>query len=1818
MSKYAIISRNGVEIRYSGTPTFTGTYMKPGMLEFREVSSPTPIEWAPGDFAVYSRMGGRIYRLYNVPQVKKQSRSNTYGGAFVYQSVQLFDDSKMLEYCPFKDLVKGDTRIHFSTQPSISTFEGVDGLARRFQACLEDMYGSGSWVVRVATSTDGASQELIDLMAEPRDYTVSGVNMLEALDKVYEIWPDVGWIYTIEGGVNTIVIGGAGLNASSREYAYGKGNGLKSITRTAANADELANRIFAYGSSRNMLPRWYNNQNIKDAESVDIQNLMLPVDAIPSMNWNGWGLTDGERDAAKAYVEDDTSIARLGLRPTTVYFDGSGEYPEIYPSIRETTIKMVRRALGSSSAQYYPSTSIYTNENARVDTILSAPASFDSGLTGDEGKSALVSTSEVLGALSGNGSVSPGLNTSVVLASRSYTMTKTSTTDISVTMSGSGSIATQGGNGAVHLAISIQKGDGTTFNEVKRQLFELTPNENNAFTFRTVFAKATDVPVTIGEVVRVYLSIVIANTSGDSSLSYAYSLSSAGINFSAALSRKKAFSISIRQVGFDIGAQAALGDGKTIAMRTGKCAGRSFAINSAQYDSATDSWVLECFRSEDESLSQWFPNTDYPVEAGDEFVLLDIAMPEIYVTMAEGRLLNAAQELLSDTSIERWQYTPDIDAKYMIENERIISAGEYMALLDTDLIGESATNVLVDTITINEGEAQIPTYKVTLRDRKRKTWTESAQPEGISSKPVSNQTQESLSSSQGSESYFTLDDNGNVTLKSQYTNLWVPGWLAAGGVGTGGGGGGGGLISTVYTWTQLQAMSSAPTDDTSSAVNARGVYEIYQAIKNTYNKSQVDSLIGAINSFEYVVAATLPTAGVSTMYKIYLIPSTDPQTLNVKDEYITIFDGSSYSWELIGSTAIDITGKADKVVNATSGNLAALDSNGNLVDSGHKHGDYVTIEGTQNISGIKRFDNTTTFNGSIYVGPGIAYPGCNIQAKDQYGLKITSEDAYDGNTYLLYKSGKLGVNMTPTNTVDISGTLGVSGASILAGNVAQASSNPNWSITSGGNATFDSVNTGWLFASALSVNGTEVTPSNYVTINGNEEISGSKTFTSGTLTIKTATGGTPTLVFQRGTLSDAYVDWKIQSNSGNLNFIYRASGGDSGKVTFSNTAVRPHNGSVSNNVSNISLGLSTAQWGGLYSSTGDFSSNVSVGGNISVTGGAYVDEIVDRLGNGLLVGAEDSDSWVLLRSETRLCGCDLVGYDTQEHGVDTEDDTGLTWTIKPNGNASFASIDIGPARIEYANGAIHITTNVTTGTIPVIGLYADGFVAAGGVGSGSGSSGTLHDLTDVQINDSTLANGDLLKYDGTHWVNVPQSQIVPTITESDPYFQDFLENGGTIEGTIYGGVGGDVYWEIDNDGTAVFDSISVNGGVSSAFLKADGSLDTNSYALASAIPTESTVSGWGFTKNEGTVTSITVKAGTGISISNGSTAITTFGTRTVALATVSGLTTGTYKSVTVDSYGRVTAGTNPTTLSGYGITDAKIESGVITLGSNTITPLTSHQTVTLASGTNNGTLKITTAAGTTDNVAVTGLGTLAYKSSLVASDIPDVSSTYVTVGTAQTITGTKKFTASPALIGANLIIKDANDTTEYGKIKAGSNYLEFDVGSSNKYMLYNTSSGFFYNGGGVNCGASDHRWSNVYSVAANLSGALTAASASLSGSLTAQSVVIGSATLAYDINAKALYVSGMDGGTTVGFYCNGFVAAGGVATSSGGGGGSTVAWGTESGNTVALSVDGISKTLILSSAKVTSISSSSTDNQIPSAKCVYDIVGDVETLLAAL
>ncbi len=100
-------------------------------------------------------------------------------------------------------------------------------------------------------------------------------------------------------------------------------------------------------------------------------------------------------------------------------------------------------------------------------------------------------------------------------------------------------------------------------------------------------------------------------------------------------------------------------------------------------------------------------------------------------------------------------------------------------------------------------------------------------------------------------------------------------------------------------------------------------------------------------------------------------------------------------------------------------------------------------------------------------------------------------------------------------------------------------------------------------------------------------------------------------------------------------------------------------------------------------------------------------------------------------------------------------------------------------------------------------------------------------------------------------------------------------------------------------------TLTITTPASGNYLRYDGSAFINSPLLASDL--------------SGAIPATNLPAFTGdVTSSAGSTVLT--------LAN-SGATAGTYKSVTVDAKGRVTAGTNPTTLSGFGITDAVQNAG---------------------------------------------------------------------------------------------------------------------------------------------------------------------------------------------------------------------------------------------------------------------------------------------------
>lgn len=339
MARFKIISKDGESVRYEGKPKYVGTYLKPSYLEFSEIASPSPVKWEVGDYVDYPRTGMRYY-LYSIPQASKNARKDASGNSFTYSNVQLFARTKDLEIAPFRDLVIEDNYIHFSTSPDIATYEDVYGIARRIQVCMDDLY-PGRWEIRVAEFDPQSDAEIIERISTVKDFALSGGTCLDALSKIYELWQETGWIHSRENGKEVITIGYANklrADNATDAFLYGKGNGLTAIKKHHTNKDEFATRLYVYGSERNLPSRYYNGKEILNAESVDIRNLMIPMES--------WGRTEGLPDARKAYIENEEAVAKYGVIPRTHYFDSDEAGADIYPTIERMTIGDVRSMVG--------------------------------------------------------------------------------------------------------------------------------------------------------------------------------------------------------------------------------------------------------------------------------------------------------------------------------------------------------------------------------------------------------------------------------------------------------------------------------------------------------------------------------------------------------------------------------------------------------------------------------------------------------------------------------------------------------------------------------------------------------------------------------------------------------------------------------------------------------------------------------------------------------------------------------------------------------------------------------------------------------------------------------------------------------------------------------------------------------------------------------------------------------------------------------------------------------------------------------------------------------------------------------------------------------------------------------------------------------------------------------------------------------------------------------------------------------------------------------------------------------------------------------
>ena len=74
----------------------------------------------------------------------------------------------------------------------------------------------------------------------------------------------------------------------------------------------------------------------------------------------------------------------------------------------------------------------------------------------------------------------------------------------------------------------------------------------------------------------------------------------------------------------------------------------------------------------------------------------------------------------------------------------------------------------------------------------------------------------------------------------------------------------------------------------------------------TNEEARLRALISAIKTFEVVVADSLPSPSEQYGKKLYLVPSTNPETRNVKDEFICVKIADAWGWEQVGSTAVTV------------------------------------------------------------------------------------------------------------------------------------------------------------------------------------------------------------------------------------------------------------------------------------------------------------------------------------------------------------------------------------------------------------------------------------------------------------------------------------------------------------------------------------------------------------------------------------------------------------------------------------------------------------------------------------------------------------------------------------------------------------------------------------------------------------------------------------------------------------------------------------------------------------------------------------------------
>lgn len=697
---------NGKEISVHSL-TYDGEWMGECSVSV-SIENEAPIDFSIGDYLIYRN---ERFELNYDPGKIKQGRKNALGDSFKYSDIKLNSLSDELARAEFLDVVLNDeAQLHYTALPDFVFYIGsLDDLLDRLQANMNEQFGdkawkfySRNWKRSQTRGCEAARWEDIyggDTTKEDTGVADTEIDSTSISVQNQTVWEGLALVNS-QFDVNFITrnrevfVDTSGL-LMQNTFKYGAAFGLVEINQDAESDQKIVTRMRAYGSEKNLPNRYYATLNMEVWADF--------ADTIQLLDHTAWYAADIKLgglnvEKASAYFTNHISDGQGSSRYSVSLHDGGVVVKATVTVLRapyfEERIEV--RVAGGTNEENSVADARKYYEAVKSTKMIHFVSGVNKDAFPDNRKD--YATDHLPNNMACSRLMLPGF------PQMSLQDWWNSHTDKHASLNPTGA----------ELRFSTRT-DRPWVESATADIIGVRPG-SVFFDTEDIKEKKEEIFPTIKEMevdgVRIDEIAVGTNVEDNGVFKDGQDVPSCKVELN-------------EKVNFDINALKQ--SDFSITMTDGMCAGRKFKVSGSVKENGR--WVLTLQRVEDIGLH--FPYKDFQISKGDHFVLSGIELPVQYVEAASEKLLRYAIAWLIENDHTRHTYAPKIYDIFMARQHDeamadtsgavksihdTIKEGDIMPFKDEDL-GLDA-EIIIDRLTIKEGNGKIPSYEVSLREDK--------------------------------------------------------------------------------------------------------------------------------------------------------------------------------------------------------------------------------------------------------------------------------------------------------------------------------------------------------------------------------------------------------------------------------------------------------------------------------------------------------------------------------------------------------------------------------------------------------------------------------------------------------------------------------------------------------------------------------------------------------------------------------------------------------------------------------------------------------------------------------------------------------------------------------------------------------------------------------------------------------------------------------------------------------------------------------------------------------------------------------------------